>query len=124
MSVETEGLERALDALLTAMVNDEAQRPKPPMDGISAKVLDLKGPVPTRSEIEVTQLLREPVYAACRIAVRRLGEQAFIVTGGTDGMRDVAERVADRIPALYGRRLSIMDGAWDGVGSDADRWWA
>ena len=124
MKVETEDLERALDALLTAMVNDEAQRPKPPMDGISAKVLDLKGPVPTRSEIEVTQLLREPVYAACRMAVRRLGEQAFTITGGTDGMRDVAERVADRTPALYGRRLSIMDGAWDGVGSDADRWWA
>ena len=124
MKVDTDGLERALDALLTAMADDEAKWPEASLGPAIAKPLDLSSAVLSRSDMEVTQLVRHPVYFACRMAVRRLGQQAFTITGGTDGMRDVAERVADRTPALYGRRLSIMDGAWDGVGSDADRWWA
>lgn len=85
---------------------------------------DMRGPIPTRAEMEIAQILRQPVYSACRIGVRRLGAHAFAVTGSTDGMREVADRVADMAPAEAGRRLATMNSAWDGVGNDADRWWA
>ena len=124
MSVEIDGLERALDALLTAMTDAEAKRAPGHLTASSIRFADLNGPIPTRAEMEVTQLLREPVYSALRIGIRRLGAETFKVTGGTDGMREVAERVADRVPGQYGRRLATMDSAWDGVGSDSDRWWA
>ncbi len=124
MDTEIEGIERALDALLTAMVEDDAKRAPAPLTASSIRFTDLDGPIPTRADMELRQLLRQPVYSACRIGVRRLGAQAFSVTGSTDGMREIAERVADRVSGQFGRRLAMMDSAWDGVGSDADRWWA
>ena len=124
LSTDTEGLEQALDALLTAMAEDEAKRSETTLGLVMVKPAHLSGPVPTRSEMELAQILREPVYFACRMAVRRLGERTFTITGSTDGMRDVADRVAGQMPAQFGRRLSVLNSAWDGVGSDSDRWWA
>ncbi len=122
--METKGIEGALDALLRAMVKDEAKWPVVPIAASPLKFFDLSEPVSTRAKMEVTQILRQPVYFALRLAVRRMGQQAFSVTGSTDGMREVAERVAGMVPAQYGRRASMLDSAWDGIGSDADRWWS
>jgi hypothetical protein len=35
-------------------------------------------------------------------------------------MRDTLERVASRHPKTYGKRVSILDCKWDGVGG---KWW-
>ncbi len=117
-------IERALGTLLTAMVEDEARWPEPALFHIRATPFDPSKPVRSRAEVEVGQLLQEPVYFACRLAVRRLGERLHAVAGGTNGMRHIADRVADTSPAEGGRLLSMMDSAWDGIGSDADRWWS
>ena len=74
--------------------------------------------------MEVGQLLRESLYFACRLAVRRLGERLHAVAGGTDGMRTAAHRVASIHPARGASLLCMLESAWDGVGSGADVWWA
>ena len=74
--------------------------------------------------MEAGQILQEPVYFACRLAVRRLGERLHAVAGGTNGMRDAAHRVANVHPARGAPILCMLESAWDGVGTDRDRWWA
>ena len=73
--------------------------------------------------MEVGQLLQEPVYFACRLAVRRLGERLHAVAGGTAGMRHAAHCVANVHPIRGAPILSMLDSAWDGVGSGDDVWW-
>lgn len=39
-------------------------------------------------------------------------------------MHAAAEKVADMDPAHAGRRASIIDHTWDGIGDDVGRWWS
>ncbi len=118
-------IEKALGALVTAMAEDEARWPEPALFHIKAESFDPSKVVRSRAEMEVGQLLQEPVYFACRLAVRRLGERLHAVAGGTDGMRSAAYRVADVHPdCAIVPVLCMLESAWDGVGSDSDRWWA
>ena len=117
-------IDRALGALLTAMLEEEARWPEPALFHIRALPFDPSKPVRPRAEMEVGQLLQEPVYFACRLAVRRLGERLHSIAGGTDGMRNAAHRVASAHPVRGASVLCMLESAWDGVGSDSDRWWA
>ena len=121
---EAARIERALSALLTAMREEEARWPEPPLFHIRATPFDPSKPVRTRAEMEVGQLLQEPVYFACRLAIRRLGERLHVIAGGTDGMRRAAFRVVDIHPDRGAPILCMLESAWDGVGTDSDRWWA
>jgi hypothetical protein len=53
------------------------------------------------------------------LAIHEIGELLFR-RGGTDSMREVLERVASRHPKSYGRRATICDHKWDGIGG---KWW-
>ena len=46
------------------------------------------------------------------------------VAGGTDGMRHAAYRVANVHLVEGAPVLTMLESAWDGVGSGADVWWA
>lgn len=123
MSAEIEELERALDALLRTMTAEDEK----PVDGqigivmVTAASLQAAARM-TRLDMDVADLKRRPLRAACRQAVRRIGEHLFQVTGCTDAMSDVLERVCDMDPPKYGHRASIVDHAWDGLGAGSDRW--
>ena len=121
---EVARIEQALGALLMAMVEDEARWPEPALFHIKATPFDPSRPVRSRAEMEVGQLLQEPLYFACRLAVRRLGERLHAVAGGTDGMRHAAYRVANIHSVEGAPILTMLESAWDGVGTDADRWWS
>ena len=125
MNAEVARIEQALGALLSAMIEDEERWPEPALYHIKAMPYDPSKPVRTRAEMEVGQLLQEPVYFACRLAVRRLGERLHSIAGGTDGMRQAAYRVMRSHPAARDAPiLGMLESAWDGVGSDSDRWFA
>ncbi|MHC2086461.1 hypothetical protein [Methylobacterium sp. CM6244] len=80
--------------------------------------------MPTREESEITALASDPIGAACRQAVRRLGQRLYDMRGSTEAMREVIDRAADHDPAHAGQRASIMDSAWNGIGEGSDRWWS
>lgn len=123
MSAEIEELERALDALLRTMTAEDDK----PADGpvrivtVTAASLMAAGRM-SRLDLDIADLKRRPVRAACRQAVRRIGEHLFQVMGDTDAMSDLLERVCDMDPPRYGHRASIVDHAWDGIGAGSDRW--
>lgn len=96
---DTTEIERALDALLHAVLHHEANKP-PATGSLRATVFKWHGdaPIPTREECQLAGILRDPVRGALDLAIRRLGERLFELTGSIGGMREVAERVADLDP--------------------------
>lgn len=114
-------IEAALDALLRLAIKDDATHDEAPTATLTATPFRLDR-IPTRLEFDARSLARQPIGTACRQAVRRLGQHLFDRLGSTDALRDVLERVAELTPADYGRRVAIMDHAWDGVGRQGDRW--
>ncbi len=128
MSSDLDGLERALDALLATIIEEDRKAREAPIGALIAEVvtaesLERVGRM-TRLDLDVADLARGPVRAACRQAVRRIGEHLFKVLGTTSAMSGLAERVAAWEPKQYGMRVSIIDHAWDGIGNGVDRWCA
>lgn len=116
---EVEAIGRALDALLRTLIANDLNRRSRPTGSKSPVRMDMSN-YPSAAE----RFSADPIGEACREAVRNFGERLFDVLGSTDAMRDVLNRVAEMDPARAGRRASILDHGWDGIGSNADRWWA
>jgi hypothetical protein len=115
----------ALDDLLNEIVKRTQTRPASPNKStatpIKIRTLD---ELASREDAEVSEILDDPVGAACRHSIRRLGELLYDITKSTDAMSDVLERVADRDPSRYSLRATIIDKAWNGIGAGQDRWWS
>ena len=117
---DTTRTEHALDVLLRAVIEHDAKRP--PTRPLTATPFVMPDRAMTRAEVGVAALLADPIGAALRQSVWRLGLHLFDAIGSTDGMHEVLDRIADLDPARSGERASIMNHAWDGVGSETDRW--
>ena len=74
----------------------------------------------SEAEQEIEELLERPVSAACRWAIRRLGQHLYELTGSSEVMQEVPERVANRDPKSWGYRIDILAKRWDGIGE----WWS
>jgi hypothetical protein len=114
-----QAIEDALDAVLTAIHKHDAERPKGgPLKAYTWAEIADRGLV----DSDVEELSEDPVGAALRQAVWRLGKKLYAVLGETRAMSGVLERVASRDPANYGKRVSIMDNRWEGIGKGNDVW--
>jgi hypothetical protein len=117
-------IENALDTLLTALLKErERQRKAAQSKPIELRVItcaDLVAmPVFSDQEAWQERILEHPLGGALELAIHEIGEVLF-KKGGTDLMRDSLERVSARHPKTYGKRVSICDVQWDGIGG---KWW-
>jgi len=118
-------LEDALDALLIAILNERRKRERDAAPMGSIPIMDAgadDGPIPTRMESAMLDIVENPVEGALTFALRQIGEHLFKVLGSTDAMLDLSERVCDRHPETANYRSSIIDHKWDGIGNAKDMW--
>jgi hypothetical protein len=122
---EIERIVFALDDLIEEIVKRIQTRPANPgkLTATPIKIRTLHE-LAAREDAEVSEMLDDPVGAACRHSIRRLGELLYDITKSTDVMSDVLERVADRDPSRYSLRATILDKSWNGIGEGQDRWWS
>lgn len=116
--------DRALNELVSAIVAhdaDRAARPRP--DGERFKLVPFKA-VADLDRMGFEALTKDPVRAALREGVKRIGREIHRLGGGTGGMLDSLAKVVDLDPANAGRRGAIMDSAFNGIGTGDDRWWS
>ncbi len=115
----------ALDDLVEEIVKRTQIRPVNPgkLTSTPIKIRSLHD-LASREDAEVSEILDNPVGAACRHSIRRLGEHLYEIARDTDTMSDVLERVADRDPSRYSLRATILDRSWNGIGEGQDRWWS
>lgn len=124
VTAEAVAIDKALDALLGAIIAHDAKRDAQPSETpLRANFVsfDDLASIPPR-QADLGEMLADPIRYALRESVMRLGREVFRLSGGTDAMRTTLERVAGMNPRQYGHRATIMDKAWDGIGNDADRW--
>jgi hypothetical protein len=118
-------IEDALDQLLTKLLAErkrEQERKRKAGTPSSLRVIScaelLAEPLPSDADIWRDAIIEHPITGALELAIHEVGEVLF-QRGGTDLMREVLERVAERHPKSYGHRATIMDHKWDGIG---ERW--
>lgn len=120
---EVDRIEDALDNLLTAAMEADRKPALLPEQGPVSAAVSVGRVIEaldwTQARRQADRLLDRPVPTALRLAVRTLGRRLDEI-GGMKLMGDVLDRVAARAPAQEGRRIGIIERAWDGVG----RWTA
>ena len=115
---ETQQIEEALHTLVSLAVSDV---------GYASNPLTREGPesvgsimrrfnAMTHLERTASAIVRRPVGEAVRRAITTLGERLQEI-GGMKLMGDVLERVAERDPVNYGRRVDVLDKRFDGIGN-------
>lgn len=110
----------ALDALLKARLEHDQrcdEMPPKPIKFVRFDNFDA-----TRSRFE--GIIEDPVRAALRRVMNDLGKELFKLVGSIEVMLAICNEVASRDPKREGRRLSIIDSAWNGIGDDRGRWWS
>jgi hypothetical protein len=112
VSNELARIEHALGVLLTACENHQ-----PPASEI--RILSV---AEFCKQSPVESLLNDPIGRALRLGIKKLGGRLHEL-GGTDLMRSAAERVADMRRGFSGRRLSVLDHAFDGIGIGSNDFW-
>ncbi len=116
-------MERALNTLVSEIVkfNDT-------LSPASAKALDhalyaRSGPALTRFKVAMDLIAGSPIDGALRLSVRQIGEGLFRTLHSPQKMMRVARRVCSQDEAHWSRRMTVIDAAWEGIGSDADGYW-
>jgi hypothetical protein len=107
-------IERALDMLLTACEDHRANQPPAEFRIISSAELVRLSPV--------EGLLDGPIGRALRLGIKKLGERLHDL-GGTALMHRVVNRASDMRRGFTGRRLSVLDHAFDGIGLGSNDFW-
>ena len=67
-------------------------------------------------------LVAQPIIMSLKRTLKEVGQLLYDRVGSTGELLKIAEQIADRDPDNYGRRMSPIDSAWNGVGADDDRW--
>lgn len=116
-------LERALDEAVSTLV---AFRAKPPEAAERALAPKRDAPLPVipiqqligtdSSVLRDRELASSPVEFGMKKAIKELGKLIHGLVGN-DGMLEVAERVAGLDDKNWGRRMSPINAAWDGIGT-------
>jgi hypothetical protein len=126
VATEVQGIEDALDVLLTAAKASEDEiyerdRHKPDRFK-SWSIGDIHrhwdATPPTQRKVE--DLIANPVGQACRLGIVILGKRLHEI-GGLSAMSAACDNVAERHSSRWwGFRMSVMDARWDGIGRTGD----
>lgn len=117
-------VERALEALLEAAIeHDEAQQRQSGGTVAAARLrwIDIQV-APENDRPDLVALLHDPIGEALRQSIRTFGQHLYDVFGSTAGMRQAAERLLTSHASRHIEIIEILDLAWSGLGSGADRW--
>lgn len=117
-------VEGALDALLSALIEQREQREAEADPAGTFEIITFSELMSTPSEVwKCRDFVADPIGRSLRRGIKEAGRHLYRLLGSTTAMGDVLERVAERNPRQYGRRASIIDHAWNGIGESDDRWW-
>ncbi len=115
--------DRAITELLDAILaHDAARAAAQPQGGpFKIKTFDSSKGL---DRLEFEALTGDPVRYALREGLRRVGAEVYRLGGSTEAMRECLERLCEKDREHGGRRGSILDAAWNGIGEGSDRWWS
>ncbi len=116
-------MERALSSLVTEIVRLSETLDEDSVQALNRSLYTRSGPALTPFKIAVDLIASSPVDGALRFSVMQIGERLFRVLESPDKMMRVARRVCSEDEINWSRRMTIIDAAWQGIGSDRTGYW-
>ncbi len=118
-----EDMERALSSLVGEIVKMRSTLEADETDAINHALYSRSGPAVTPFKIAMDLIADLPVDGALRLSVRQIGQGLFRNLQSPEKMMRVARRVCSEDETNWSRRMTVIDAAWKGVGSDAAGFW-
>jgi hypothetical protein len=109
-------LKRAIAAKLSAWTLQEKRRPP------KAKLVSFRD-ICAAHRAGRNPFLDDPTISALNDELAELGWHLYRLLGNIQEMEDVAEEIAMLVPRRADSRLSIIRGAWEGIGDGKEGWW-
>lgn len=116
-------IERALEALISEIVRMRGTLTPDSIEALNQALYARSGPAATRFKVAVDLIASSPIDGALRLSVRQIGEGLFRNLQSPQKMMRVARRVCSRDEPNWSRRMTVIDAAWQGIGSDAAGYW-
>lgn len=117
-------MEVALHRLLGEIVQLKDNLSPTAADAIRKALYGRSGAPVTPFKSSVDLIAASPIDGALRMSVRQIGEGLFRALQSPEKMLRIAKSVCSRDEVNWSRRMTIIDAAWEGIGSDADGYWS
>lgn len=121
-NIDTAKIERAMDALLQAILENEKLRPTPAVDPAFAATAAEIDEGDVISE-DMDAIIADPIGVACRSELAALGSLLFEIIGTHEHAGDVLDRIAAMRPDADHHRRAILEEAWEHIGPEGDANW-
>jgi hypothetical protein len=92
--------------------------------GLTQSPYARSGPPLTRIKIAMDLIASSPIDGALRFSVTQIGEHLFQILQSPDKMMRIARRVCSEDEANWSRRMTVIDAAWEGIGSKDTGYWS
>lgn len=123
MEATVDDMERALDALVGEIVKRKETLLPESAEALNQALYTRSGPAFTPFKVAVDLIAVSPVDGALRLAVREIGKELFRALQDPRKLMRVARNVCSHDEANWSRRMTVIDAAWEGIGSDANGYW-
>jgi hypothetical protein len=118
-----EDIERALGALISEIIKLKGTLTAESAEAINQALYARSGPAVTRFKVAIDLIASSPIDGALRLSVRQIGEGLFRNLQSPQKMMRVARRVCSQDEANWSMRMTVIDAAWEGIGSEANGFW-
>jgi hypothetical protein len=118
-----EDIERALGALISEIIKLKGKLTAESVEAINQALYARSGPAVTRFKVAIDLITSSPIDGALRLSVRQIGEGLFRNLQSPQKMMRVARRVCSQDEANWSTRMTVIDAAWEGIGSEANGFW-
>jgi hypothetical protein len=81
------------------------------------------GPARTPFKLALDLIASSPIDGSLRLAARDIGHGLFAVLQNPQTMMRLARRVCSQDEVNWSKRMTIIDAAWEGIGSETYGYW-
>ena len=113
-------MEHALDRLVCEILNRREQLLPHSVEAVNHAQYGRPGPARTHFKTAVDLIAEAPIEGALRLSVHHIGQMLFEHLQSQHKLLRVARRVCSLDETNWSRRMTIIDAAWQGIGSDAN----
>jgi hypothetical protein len=115
-----EDMEQALDRLVGEILDRREQLLPHSAEAVNHALYGRPGPARTHFKTAVDLIAESPIEGALRLSVHHIGQMLFENLQSQHKLLRVARRVCSLDETNWSKRMTVIDAAWQGIGSDAN----
>ncbi len=120
LDATVDDMEHALDRLVGEIVNLKEQHLPHSAEALNHALYGRSGPARTPFKTVIDLIAESPVDGALRLSVHHIGQMMFDKLQSQHKLLRVARRVCSRDEPNWSKRMTVIDAAWQGIGSDVN----